>query len=844
MAAEDATPWTMDDLQPGRYDAERVPPTRENAADLCRQYSAEWTDQNSTPPTHVFIWLAFKFRVDVNSDDFYADFQAALVRHHSILGRLKHIIEYYQLEDEVGAEVVNAARVIYSADSFFRGFGKMYTLMAPTNPSRRGYAHADLGMLLNSDDNDGQGNSGLLDNCFSYDQTRNTHFQNLILKTRELLDGMDMRRAGDSYFKRVKRYGVEMLAFEKFTSIEAYVAQVTGHAVNFEMFKLVTASPHNGRQLVDYLTSRCMPETPDLDENQYLRSFSGDAVGRGAVVYDCRSDFAFEYRFRSQWTELARNVREARRSLRIDNAVSECVAPAETDVAMTHLELPFPFDTYEELRVLRERHRQGGIVRGWRESAAWECTDPSQELLGDDAEALAVHIDALLPPRRADLGESVGKRWMRTDLVNPPEGFARVNLPADTVADIAAQTLNGDLARFDAEPPASSEGIPFDSCVVHGGAVFVPLRDVHLQPRVVVDAHEWRRLPSTLTERVHTGSFVRHGDRFFRVDTGRTHWDVPLSEVEQIFVCQEFEDEDGFTVYALMGRTLYKVGEFDRYTITLYLEGIGGSGKTTLLSAHTALFPYHRVGIISVNMQEQFGMGAVVMEGRAALIICNEVSKTMKIRGEEWQQSMDCLPSPYPRKYKEPWVGVNNAQHFWVGNEKPLSFRNDQGQVTRRLAGVMLGRPVRPRDASIIVRIRDKLAFLLRKEVLAYAAYLRKFGDLDPMSTPESLAPAFRNYTIKYRRHTDPMHDFLSPESGYVKIDETGTMLMSTFKRLYFAYREDNQMAKVVDWRETHYATAFAERAIVVQRWATYNSQGETHHDVDVAQGIREPDGQ
>jgi len=839
--AADADLWTRANLFPGGADADALPPTRQNAIDLCTEYAEYWRDTGglrspAQTAQHVYAWLCNRFAVPLQAEDFYSRFEESFNSHHHALGRLKCFMQHFDLFEEVSEDLLSAARVIYSADSFMRQNGKIFALMKPSDPARRGYAHQEIGMLLNTDEKAGSA----LDNVFQYDPSKNTSFQNLILRVRDLLDGMDLRRAKEMYFKRVKRHGVEMLAFEEEMSIEAFVSKVTGHAVSFELFKLVTASPQNGRLLAEYLGTRSMPETPDLSENQYLRSFSGDELGRGGVIYDSRSDFAFEYRLRATWTQAAANVRELRSALGVDNALAPCQPPDDGDVAMVHIDSVYPFDNYEELRTLSERMRAGGVERVWRESAAWECRNVREEV---DSPALAALLDERMAERYADLPSLIGDRWIRVKASDVPERFEALQVDRPTLRALRDQTEGGAIARV--APPCGAQGIDFDTVVRDpevDDTAYVPLSDVAMQPRVQVHDHEWQELG--LDGRVHTRSFVRHGDRFFRVDTGRTHWDVPMNEIDQIFVCQGFCDEDGFGVYALMGRTLYKVGEFDKYTITLFLEGIGGSGKTTVLSAHTALLPHHRIGVISANMQEIFGMGSVVNEGYSRLIICNEVSKQMKVRGEEWQQSMDALPAPYPRKYKEPWVGVNIAQHFWVGNEKPLSFRNDQGQVTRRLAGVMLGRPVRPRDASIGAKIRAKLAFLLRKEVLAYACFLRIHQMTDPMSTPDALPPAFAEYQRKYRRATDPMVDFMAAETGYVVIDETKTMLFSDFKKLYCDYRDEFGLGKILRWGETHYSTPFAEMGIQVVRKESFTtSGGETLNNVDVIFGMAVAEG-
>ena len=329
---------------------------------------------------------------------------------------------------------------------------------------------------------------------------------------------------------------------------------------------------------------------------------------------------------------------------------------------------------------------------------------------------------------------------------------------------------------------------------------------------------------------------VREGERWFRPDTGRTWHDCDVEEVDHIYACQHFELHDRFLLYALKGRTLFFVGEFDRAEMTLIIVGEGGTGKSTILRAQQMFHPPHRQGILSPNMQPQFGMSEVAEKW---VIYCNEVSSDLKVVQEEWQTSVSGEAGSYARKFKDSLVIKIKGQHFWVGNGFPEHWRNNQRQVSRRLAGVLMKHGIHPRDGRIFERICAKLGAYNRKQVLAYFEMVRIYGSTDPMSDPERLPPAFAQFYRHGLRASDPVEAFLG-DSDAVTADVNGRMTLKEFRDLYEQFRLDNTMGKVLKWSVEHVRTSFNDRGVTVRREATFvDASGVEHRDVDVVYGLR-----
>lgn len=663
-----------------------------------------------------------------------------------------------------------------------------------------------------------------------------TNWQKVILFLYEQLPKYNYRRANGKFFSLVSSQTYDMLAYEEKESVEDWVYFYTDYIRFHDVWCWASNPPSNVTSCINEFKTRPLAEAPDLKENYALRSYAGDAVGRGSVVYCSQSDFAFPYRERSNWAQIARNVLASRKFLGLK---LPCVAPSPDDVCIRHLDAAFPYDTIHETNVITRRGTD--YIRFWYESDEFACRPENTTFI--DNPQLAKHIADNIQPRSTTLKDVVGIRWMRVERpIEPPCDFLEL-LCKDSAALDAFKKTVGDICEFDAPPVFlgfEHRPFPYNSYCRTDSGYFVPLLDPGQQPRVQVDTTTWLRLCGDSAIYNHRSVLV-HNKRFFRIDIGRTWNECDVAEIDHIYDCQKFTLYDRFMLYAMKGRTLFEVGERDTFQLTLLLEGIGGCGKTTVLMTHSKFFPLHLIGVLTSNIEPQFGMSQVMREGNARLIRCNEVSSDLNLKQEEWQDSMDALATSYAVKFKNAFVGRNKAQHFWVGNAFPKCFKNDQGQVSRRLAGVLMQYPIKKRDSSIAQKLNAKMGNLQRKEVLAYNSFVDIYCTTDPWS-PEMISllpPAFRTYYERGRRMTNPLEDFLG-DKKYIIIDHTQSMLLSTFKNLYKDYTQEHQL-KSSRLTEEMWRTPFNEKGIrMVHEKNTITLNNQSYTDVDIVIGVCE----
>lgn len=920
-ADDDDEGWTLEDMTKDSEELDGEVPSLNALRKLVREYHRRWIgreDVHSLSCLGEWVWEQLGISKDKRE---WRDFQGAIANEIKILRRLDYLMrKVHNVEGgEMYDSLADVSRLFTSMQRFAREQARIYCLMDPGNEARK------LALPVDNDDDKRKGDN---QSIFDYDEKDLKSWQNFFLFLREELIVNNYRRADGKFFVRYKTpSNLLTLAFKEHITVEDFVANNTPYMTDFKAWRWMTDAGVNFRQMVEYMTHRPLAEAPDLRENCHLRSYAGDAFGRGAVVYDCGQDMAWPYVDRQYWEEMAKQVTLVRRVL-LQDPTYECTPPKPDDVCCVHLEdNVFPYDICKELRDIDPSKL--GLC--WREAGEYEC--PAREEV--DAPELAKLLHDRIPivwtsrAKDAEIQSAFeeglwGRSWVQVESLSDEQLSSLVEVEGmdETLREHIARgqkDVSDEMLRTHLAPGTKLDA---SSCVRAGHRVFLPCYTPPRRVRAVLTKGEWDGVAS-FDESVPPRCFVRHkvspflrwevcekpswwegggnGDpralsheglssrlrtsatfateeewtrlgvtgattesvvrtvrcrpgkeeddeweevfytpgkarwRYFRPHLGRTWLDCAADDVEHIYDCQDFTEHDKFMLFACMGRLFFHVGERDQHQMTLMIEGVGGCGKSTIMQLQQSFWPPHLRGILSSNMQPQFGMSDVAEK---EVIFCNEVSGELQVVQEEWQTSVSGEWGSYAVKNEKPLVVKWKGQHFWVGNSFPTRFKNQQGQVTRRLAGVLMANPVKPRDGSILKTMFAERGALQRKEVLAYQEFVRLTGGIDPMSVPEKLPPAFESYYRKGRAKTNPFEEFLDL-GEYVVKEEGGMMLMNDLKTLFNQYRLANDMGKATRWSEDIYRTAFSERGITWSKRPFTDEQGTQHTNATVICNLR-----
>ena len=387
----DEPEWTLDSLRTGESN-EDFYPNATTTRRLVAEYRRLWTwhprwrrgGGDTLTMTELYEWLGAPERLDTSAErvdfrTFEESFRLEVVR----LVRLNTFC--FQNRIDCIEALVLCANVIHGAYDHFADTGRM---LHNANPS-----HAEWRANVPKEMHDPAVIAEKNENALNYDEAKLTPFQNAFLRLCARLQGLNWRRASGKFFERVtSKAGAPMLVFREVMDIKTFVYNATDKDSSFKLFTWATASPHNTGHLIDALTERPLSAAPDLVTDRRLRTYGGDAVGRGSGVYDCLHDMFFPYAHQGSWDAMAQLVTNVRR--RHDRAY-KCVAPTTNSVCVIHLDVPFPYDIYDE-QLRRSWLPPAG---SWRLAEPYECTTG---VLANPA------LGQLLEDRMGDGGDVVG----------------------------------------------------------------------------------------------------------------------------------------------------------------------------------------------------------------------------------------------------------------------------------------------------------------------------------------------------------------------------------------------------------------------------------------------------
>ena len=454
-------------------------------------------------------------------------------------------------------------------------------------------------------------------------------FQRLILTLRKRLEAVRFRRADGKFFGRVvTTTNLSTQAFKMVLSVDDWVISQTSYAEDYGVWKIATKPVTNVRNAIEYFTNRLIPEAPELKENHHLRSFEGDALGRGSGIYCSNSDFFFDYRMKNVWADLAQSVTTMRRAATTatNGAVPyTCTVPSLHDVCIVHLDGAFYYDIFAEVKSHNRFKQQGLVV--FREGYEWECTEEENRINNN---AIGRVLDANIGPIVECLDDVIGLHWDICDKENIQGAIDRKEVQEFSLEDIDKETFLATCrelisdGRFDFSL-STALSTPIGKCefvVIDGSSsVAIPRVTPGLQPRHALSIQE-------------EGEWLFYEGRYFITVSGRTWLDCDCREIDHIYRCQQFTEFDRFYLYALKGRLLFRVGERDFHQITLFLEGVGGCGKSTIMNAQMRFLPPHKRGVLSANIEPLFGMSQAMREGTSEVIFCNEAASDLKLKQE------------------------------------------------------------------------------------------------------------------------------------------------------------------------------------------------------------------
>ena len=247
------------------------------------------------------------------------------------------------------------------------------------------------------------------------------------------------------------------------------------------------------------------------------------------------------------------------------------------------------------------------------------------------------------------------------------------------------------------------------------------------------------------------------------------------------------------TMEVLIGRMLYKIGQYDDYQVAPFLRGIANTGKSMIVDfVGKKLLPTEEVGIISATMDKKFGLEDLYEKRMVAMTeipdhIENVIAKSV------FQEMISGGTVSVSRKYKGCHMHQWTSQTFLAGNCNP-DFADDSGSIARRLSMTVFNNTIQAKDQQTDLhhKLNAEIFGVLFRCIKSYRAFAKanqgkSWWDICDDETKENreniseeqnylaefLTKGSSYYTIVYDEDAEPVSltDFTRAYRNYMKID-------------------------------------------------------------------------
>jgi Family of unknown function (DUF5906) len=217
---------------------------------------------------------------------------------------------------------------------------------------------------------------------------------------------------------------------------------------------------------------------------------------------------------------------------------------------------------------------------------------------------------------------------------------------------------------------------------------------------------------------------AKYFDLEFPVDN--LEWrEIPTPHMQSILSYQKFAPEVCDWFYILAGRMIYEVGEMDNWQIIAFLLGQAGSGKSTLaLSVVARLYEATDVGVLSNNVEQQFGISAFYNK---YVFIAPEIKSDFRLSQTEFQSMCSGEEVSIAEKFRTAFSVKWRVPGWLCGNEVP-HWTDNSGSVQRRIVVFSFEHPVQKGDMKLHEKLEQEMALFILKANKAYQEAVRRFS--------------------------------------------------------------------------------------------------------------------
>lgn len=291
-----------------------------------------------------------------------------------------------------------------------------------------------------------------------------------------------------------------------------------------------------------------------------------------------------------------------------------------------------------------------------------------------------------------------------------------------------------------------------------------------------------------------------------------------IPNISKILKDQGFNYIERFFIFGLLGRLLYRVGEYDNWSVFLFFIGLAGTGKSTLLQILASIYDPGDVGYLSNNIQKKFGLETIYNK---KLFLALDIDSKFSLDQTSFQSLCSGEEVSIQRKNK-PAVSVKwNVPGAFAGNTLP-AWTDNGGSLSRRLITIEYLKPLRAVDTKLKDRCMLELDRFIQSINQCYRHLVDKFAHI---AIKKVLPPKFLEAQRKAEIALSPVMAFVKDKCLF---DEGAILTKIDFLRAFKKFCEEMSLSHTTASNATLVNVLSKMRMVLINPVSGDDSNGQT----------------
>lgn len=255
---------------------------------------------------------------------------------------------------------------------------------------------------------------------------------------------------------------------------------------------------------------------------------------------------------------------------------------------------------------------------------------------------------------------------------------------------------------------------------------------------------------------------------------------IRTPNMDSILDSQGYTREDKLWQYGMIGRMVFPLNEGrDEWQVFTYIYGLAGTGKSTFIDIQTAMYRAASVQRIMAESSSDF-KDENILKDNVYIIFHPDVDNNCKYPESSLRILIDGDWQQVNRKGK-PSVSVRVNCHIIMGSNVMPPFKDDAGNLVRRVFIFEFANPVTGADGQLKKKCLQNYANILLKNISCYHLLADKYGNNSNLHSMNILPPMLQRTRKKHLHHVSPISRFLE-DKDFLEFDPSFSLEYQEFQ--------------------------------------------------------------